>query len=181
VANFDKAFAFMAPHEWNLRRNYTNDPDDPGGPTKFGITLNAWRELGSHADLNNDGVIDAKDIQLLTEAEAKVFYQTRYWKVNDISDDRLASKLFDIGVNLGTQTATCYLQKAINSLGGAVSVDGKLGQTTAAEANKRPAADLLKAICDLQQHHYETWIAERTNREKYRSDLIGRAKSLPIA
>lgn len=42
MADFDFAFAFMGPHEWNQKNNFTNDPSDPGGATKWGITFRAW-------------------------------------------------------------------------------------------------------------------------------------------
>ena len=58
MANFDLAFRFMAPHEWNQRRNFTNDPHDPGGPTKWGITLKSWQFQGSLGDLDGDGDVD---------------------------------------------------------------------------------------------------------------------------
>ena len=180
MANFDKAFAFMAPHEWNRLHNYTADPDDPGGATKWGITLNSWKTMGSHADLNEDGEINAEDVQLITEDQAKMFYRAHYWKFDQLNDDVLASKLFDTGVNLGVGTAIIYLQKAINSLGGSVVVDGSLGPMTTSAANGF-STELLPVIVSLQKKHYEDWIAEKPAREKYRDDLIGRAVSLPVA
>ena len=36
---------------------YVNDPDDPGGPTKHGVTLGTLRRLG--LDLDGDGDVDA--------------------------------------------------------------------------------------------------------------------------
>ena len=51
---------------------YTNDPNDPGGPTKFGITqqtLAIWR---------GDSVT-AEDVQALTINEATAIYGTKYF------------------------------------------------------------------------------------------------------
>ena len=42
---------------------YVNDPDDPGGPTKYGVTIHTMRRLG--LDLTGDGTIDAADVQLV--------------------------------------------------------------------------------------------------------------------
>jgi len=36
---------------------YVNDPDDPGGATKYGVTIGTMRRLG--LDLTGDGRVDA--------------------------------------------------------------------------------------------------------------------------
>ena len=51
---------------------YTNHPADRGGPTKWGITLSAWR------DFNDNQSLTAFNVQGITEAEARVFYHRRY-------------------------------------------------------------------------------------------------------
>ncbi len=40
---------------------FVNDPDDPGGATKFGVTLDTMRRLG--LDLDSDGTVDVTDVQ----------------------------------------------------------------------------------------------------------------------
>jgi lysozyme family protein len=180
--NFEFAHAFMAPHEWNARKNYTNDPDDPGGPTKFGITLNSWRGLGSHADLNEDGVIDAKDIMLIGDVEEKFFYRNHYWVFGKLESDQLAAKLFDIGVNLGPETATRYLQVALTACGSPVVADGSIGPKTEAAANAVSKTNLLGLLTDIsnqQRSHYELWISKNPRREKFRAGLLARAAALP--
>lgn len=172
--SFDLAFAFMAPHEWNARRNYTNLTDDPGGPTKFGITLSAWRQLGSHADLDHDGDVDADDVKLLGRGEAEAFYRSRYWVWGGVADACVAAKLFDMGVNLGVGTAVRYLQQAV----GAVA-DGKLGPKTLAAANAASRDALLNALCAKQLDHYARWISANPRREIFRAGLMKRATALP--
>ena len=43
---------------------YVNDPDDPGGVTKFGVTIHTMRRLG--LDLTGDGKVSAADVKALT-------------------------------------------------------------------------------------------------------------------
>lgn len=50
---------------------YVNDPDDPGGATNHGVTVHTMRRLG--IDLNNDGAVDARDVQLLSMERASQF------------------------------------------------------------------------------------------------------------
>ena len=47
---------------------YANDPDDPGGATKYGVTLHTLRRLG--LDLTGDGRIGVADVRKLTRPQA---------------------------------------------------------------------------------------------------------------
>ena len=47
---------------------YVNDPDDPGGATKYGVTIHSMRRLG--LDLNHDGQVNATDVKALTVEQA---------------------------------------------------------------------------------------------------------------
>ena len=176
MANFKFAFDYTAPHEWNLRHNYTNLPNDPGGPTKFGITLRTWRDkMGSLGDVNHDGVVDAKDILALNEDGAERFYQRFFWIWQDIQSDVVAAKCYDIGVNLGPSTAVEYLQTTL----GGLDVDGHLGPMTISKANAAQPTEVLTGLCELQRSHYEHWLAEDPRRENLRAGLLARADEIP--
>jgi len=179
MADFNFAYAFMAPHEWNQKRNYTNDPADPGGPTKFGITLATLKGFGSLGDLNHDGKVDAADVQVMSEADARLFYKTRFWRWEALADDILAAKCFDIGVNLGVGTAVGYLQTALRALGHDVVVDCHLGPMTLGATNAADPDDVLPVLCKIQRQHYENWVAAAPVREKYRPGLVARAMAVP--
>ena len=47
---------------------FVNDPDDPGGPTNYGVTLNTLKRLGH--DLNQDGRVDIADLKQLSATQA---------------------------------------------------------------------------------------------------------------
>jgi hypothetical protein len=59
--HFERAVAFVLRHEGG----YVNDPRDPGGETKYGISKRAYPRL---------------DIKGLTEADAKEIYRRDYWE-----------------------------------------------------------------------------------------------------
>ena len=84
---------------------YTNDPRDPGGPTKYGVALNF--NLGTIPDKNGDGKITALDVQLLEEADALVIYRDRYWRPGkcDALPDALALAHADTLYNIGPGAA----------------------------------------------------------------------------
>lgn len=177
MANFDFAFDFMKNHEWNAKRNYTDDPADPGGATKFGViqrTLTRFRR--AHPTLNlPESVAD------LTEDQAKIIYRADYWIWEGIQDWRLAAKLFDAGVNLGPVRAVEYLQQSLRVEEYPVEVDGNLGPITLAAANKADQNALLSHLCAILRAHYCAWIAQKPDREKFRKGLLSRAQEVPNA
>ena len=91
------------------------DPNDPGGVTKYGIALRAHPELT--ADI----------IRALTQPQAVAIYSTHYWQ--PIEGDRLPiwiqTPMLDAAVNQGVGTAIRMLQETIR-----VPVDGVLGPNT---------------------------------------------------
>ena len=51
---------------------YVTDHDDPGGATNHGVTVHTMRRLG--LGLNNDGAVDARDVQLLSMERARTIF-----------------------------------------------------------------------------------------------------------
>lgn len=47
---------------------YVDDPDDPGGATKYGVTLATLRRLG--LDLTADGQVDRRDVASVSRSQA---------------------------------------------------------------------------------------------------------------
>jgi lysozyme family protein len=86
--SFDAAFAIVV----GVEGGYTNDPQDPGGETKFGISKRAYPEL---------------DIANLTIDQAKAIYQRDYWDrcACDTMTWERALCVFDTAVNQGQGTA----------------------------------------------------------------------------
>lgn len=140
---------------------YVNHPADKGGATRWGISQAVARANGY-----------AGDMRSLPRAEAVAIYRRLYWLrpgYDDIAEraPRVAAELFDTAVNMGPETATGFLQRALNALnrGGRdyadVAVDRRVGaQTLAALAGFLKArgrageAVLLKALDALQGERY---------------------------
>lgn len=85
---------------------YSNDPNDNGGPTNFGITLVDYKKY-----INKNGT--ALDVKNMKVDQAKVIYKAKYWDALDC--DNLASGVdytcFDYGVNSGLGRPRKALQK----------------------------------------------------------------------
>lgn len=77
---------------------YTNDPHDPGGETKWGISKRSYPNI---------------DIKTLTLEEAKMLYKANYWNpLNcDLLDYPLALALMDSAVNCGTSRVKEWLRR----------------------------------------------------------------------
>lgn len=108
---------------------YVNDPDDPGGATKYGVTIHTMRRLG--LDLTGDGSVDAHDVKALSEAEAVEIFKNHYFVKPRIGElpEKLQASVFDMYVNAG-RNAVKILQRVLGKFGHPVTVDGGLGPVT---------------------------------------------------
>ena len=124
IDDFDRAFTIVIGEEGG----YSNDPNDPGGETNFGICKR------DHPDV---------DIKNLTLDGAKQIYRPGYW--DTIKGDELpwpmCLYLFDASVNQGAEIARKILQRALQTI-----QDGVLGPQTmalAAKSNEWHAARVM--------------------------------------
>lgn len=95
----------------------TNDPDDGGGRTQYGIAE------ASNPEAWADGKV--------TEDEARAIYARKYIIApgfNKVPDDALRTQLIDFGVNSGPALAITKLQVVVGS-----TPDGVLGPDTLAK------------------------------------------------
>lgn len=103
---------------------YVDNPDDNGGPTKYGITLatlSDWRK-------QNCTALDVFELHII---EAKQIYKKKYWDPvrGDELPFALAFLVADAAVNSGPIQAIRWLQKALR-----LSSDGIFGPITLARA-----------------------------------------------
>lgn len=116
--------------------DYVNDPEDPGGETKFGISKR------SHPDL---------DIKALTTDKAKEIYLTDYWMKCrcDQMPQPIAFVLFDSAVNQGPQTAVKLLQQALE-----IPADGIVGAITIGMTFKASPTLLIAEFIARRAYQY---------------------------
>lgn len=95
---------------------YVNNPNDKGGPTRWGITQTTARAYGY-----------AGDIKALPRETAKAIYLSQYWtepkfdRIAELSPS-IAQELCDTGVNMGPRVASTFLQRWLSAL----NMQGKL-------------------------------------------------------
>jgi lysozyme family protein len=92
--SFDQIMAFVLKHEGG----YVNDPRDPGGETKYGISKRAYPRV---------------NIKALTLEGAREIYRRDYWdRLGGIEDDLCRMAAFDTAVNCGISRAILWARRA---------------------------------------------------------------------
>lgn len=154
---------------------YVNDPDDPGGATKFGVTIHTMRRLG--LDLDRDGDVDARDVKLLTYDQAVQIFIEHYFKRPRIAElpEILHATVFDMYVNAGGN-AVKILQRLLNEFQENVAVDGALGPKTIAAAQRayqRAGHYLFNAYGIARRNYYFRLADRRVKSRKYARTRAG--------
>lgn len=148
---------------------YVDDPDDPGGVTKYGVTLGTLRRLG--LDINSDGSVDRKDVADLRQQTAvKIFVADYFYRPHlDLLPKVLQPSVFDMYVNAGAN-AVRILQDLLRSMGQGIAVDGVIGPKTAAAAAAAYAAapnHLVDAYGIARRNYYYRLADRRVASRKY--------------
>jgi lysozyme family protein len=114
---------------------FVNDPDDPGGATKFGVTIGTIKRLGFDAD--GDGRITENDVKVLTKEDAEnIFLKHYFYRPSiDLLPAPIRASVYDMYVNSGGN-AIRILQRLLNDMGARLKVDGAIGAKTLAAAEK---------------------------------------------
>ena len=139
MSDFEKAVDFVLNHEGGLIEN----PNDPGGITKYGISLRFLREVDPNR-LRRYGIFDCvmdETIRILTLDQAKFIYRGEFWEGNNfdqIHSQNLCSYVFDMAVAHGVNQAIKLIQRglwAIHYTRDYLRADGILGEQTIGELN----------------------------------------------
>ncbi|MCB2115512.1 MAG: peptidoglycan-binding protein [Rhodobacteraceae bacterium] len=140
---------------------YVNDPDDPGGATKYGVTLGTMKRLG--LDLTGDGRVSDADVRRLTAERAAAIYVEHYFRGPGIDrlPEALQPSVFDMYVNAGAN-AVKVLQRLLNEMGHDLAVDGAIGPMTVAAAARaaEAAPDLLADAYGIARRNYYYALAD---------------------
>jgi len=104
---------------------YVNDPRDPGGETKFGISKRSFPML---------------DIKGLTRDDAKALYRVNFWELvrGDELPRQFAFQALDAAVNHGIGNAVRWMQRAVGA-----ADDGFIGPVTMERIKRFDPADLV--------------------------------------
>ena len=167
-ADFDVAVRLLLEEEGGL----VDNPDDPGGLTKYGISQRTYPNI---------------DIRNLTREAAIAIYKRDFW--DSLRIEALPAILryayFDAAVNCGAATAALFLQRALG-----VRADGIIGPITRAALDAvvnspNPAAliELLEEFCWCRAQHHARIAVRRVSSQQFLPGWIlrlsrARARSL---
>ena len=149
-ADFDSAMNFVLEQEGG----YSNHPNDPGGSTNMGITQSTLDEA------RQQGIVSCIDVYNLKREEATKIYYENYWKPSnaDKMPEPLATIYFDGVVLFGTYTGGRLLQRAMESLGQSILVDGIVGPQTLAALNEQlKTPEDINALCSRMLDIRQGW------------------------
>jgi lysozyme family protein len=130
---FDDAFEYVCGNEGE----YSNDAGDKGGRTWWGVTEGTARD--HRCRIHPNGVLAQEFVAGKAKDLAKHIYRTDFWHFDGIKDSRLALKLFDITVNVGSPVRV--IQRAAG-----VEVDGVYGEKTEAALTRVPTEQAIEAL-----------------------------------
>ena len=141
-----------------LEGGYSDDPNDPGGETNFGISKRYHPNV---------------DIKALTPEKAEEIYLKEYWNVLgcvDISSIRVRWKVFDISVTSGQVTAAKMLQRSVK-----ISDDGHVGPITIKTVNRYLQSSIGEAciMSSLKEQHVKHFAQDVVNNPHLIGDLMG--------
>ena len=141
---------------------FVSDPDDPGGATKYGVTIHTMRRLG--LDLNRDGRVTTSDVKRLSRAQAEEIFIDHYFRRPGIAclPEPLQASVFDMYVNAGSN-AIKILQRLLRQMGQRLDVDGVIGPQTAevTKAAFAAAPDHLVDAYGIARRNYYFQLADR--------------------
>ncbi len=137
---------------------YENDPDDPGGATKFGI------DQRSHPKVN---------IRALTRDQAAAIYLDEAWQKMHADElpAGLGEVLANIAVNCGKVDAIKWLETALS-----MDANGTFDAVLLRQAKLANTRALCTALLDRTELHYRN--IAKGNLHKYLPGWLNRNKSL---
>jgi lysozyme family protein len=150
---FEKVFV----NEGGFQKNPKDDGNYYGGKlygTVYGIT--ARDHFGSFMTTY---LLYQKGLFEEAKKFAMEFYRTQgYWNplYDKITDEALAFRIFDFGINAGIPTSIRLLQETLIKLGANLEVDGGFGQITLGITNKMPSEGLYDAYIARLEKYYRS-------------------------
>jgi lysozyme family protein len=162
MARFEDAIEVILIHEGG----YVDHPHDPGGATNWGISS---RFLATHGINLNP--------KTMTRESAVNLYRMFFWSTiyDQIPDQTLATKVFDMAVNMGPSRAHQILQSALNFLGETLGVDGQIGRLTMAAIARHAPDYIVRAIKGKQADFYRSLVEKTPSQGVFLKGWLRRA------
>jgi lysozyme family protein len=172
MASFDQALSYTGINEGGFQKN----PNDPGNwyngellGTRWGISAPIARAHGYLGRMED-----------LPKSFADSIYRSTYWPgLEPLTNQAIATKIFDMRVNFGVDGGSRLAQTALNNLGVWVDRDGMIGPATRAAIESLRPAELMAELCRQQEQAYRADAAQHPEKQTFLAGWIDRARKIP--
>jgi len=147
------AFEAALDHVLEFEGQYSDHPDDPGGPTFQGVTIGLLADhLGSHVGSWKRSLLVA-GIKALKPRQIRMIYWENFWKTASAGSMPRGVDLmvFDAAVQHGPRRAIRMLQRGVG-----VEADGEIGPVTRDAVRRRSAASVVSAMGASRRAFYKS-------------------------
>lgn len=146
-----------------LEGGFVNDPKDPGGKTKYGISHKSFPYI---------------NIENLTKEQAAGIYKKHYWDPHpfykELKSAQVVLKLFLAGINMGQKYANICMQRAVRSFK-YLDADGIIGEKSLEAINNIPYKELVPAFNSECAGRYRMLCAKNPTLKKFINGWLNRA------
>jgi lysozyme family protein len=160
----DKVFEAVIDQTLAHEGGYSNNSSDAGGETKYGISKKSYPNV---------------DIKNLTLEQAKAIYKKDFWDnqgYSQIEDITLASKVFDLGVNMGTKNAIILLQRSLKANGfKSLEDDGIYGSATKEALSTSDPKKVIIALRSEAAGYYRRLVTANQSQKVFLKGWLNRA------
>ena len=164
MERFERIFDYLL----RVEGGYSDDKNDKGGKTKYGITEEEARDFGYKGDMQDLTIDFAKNIYL------KKYYLGN--KLDKVVNDKVALSICDWTVNSG-RNGTKNAQIAINQLTNAnLDVDGIIGNKTLEALNSADPEKFLEVYHNLQRIYYKGKVEADRTQEGFLTGWLNRVQ-----
>lgn len=172
--SYDEAFEIINRHVAEWEGGVSDDAGDPGGLTKYGICLEFLKDLGDEGDLNEDGVVNRKDVMVVTHQRATELFKKHFWEDPGVErfPPHVAMVFYDSAVNSGVGQTNKLLQRALG-----VDDDGDVGPETLSASESCDDQATAARMCDYREKFYRTLAARRPALGKFLKGWLNRVNA----
>ena len=163
--------------------DYSSDPVDAGGETVRGIARNFWPQWVGWRLVDQRKTNRQDPFTPDLEPLVKEHYRVHFWtplRGDDVSSLAVASRLFDVAVNMGTHRAMMFLQQALNLLNRnetswrELIEDGLMGPRTLGTLKRAKEEHVTRLLEVLQGMHYVELVRRKPSQERFLRGWLSR-------
>lgn len=155
---------------------YSDDLEDSGGPTNWGITQEDLARFMGHT-------VSPNDVRNMTRDTALMIYQRFYWgplHMAELNNEKIATAVFDVGVNRGIVRGIKYAQRSCNQcgIGPELVVDGHVGPKTIASLKLQHPTSFIESLYIIVAQGYRDIVSNNPSQSVFINGWLRRARRL---